>query len=64
MRIFNGFEEFPPSARRSMSATGSRWRRTVINKFACDLWRTADPQRSETRTGEMPGGKTIAYGLL
>ena len=66
MRIFNGFEELKAAVGTEVGV--SDWIEVTqdrINKFAeatCDeQWIHVDQERAE---GEMPGGKTIAHGLL
>src|SRR5205809_8009692 len=66
MRIFNGFEELKGAV--GMEVGVSDWTEVTqdrINKFAeatCDeQWIHVDQERAKA---EMPGGKTIAHGLL
>jgi acyl dehydratase len=66
MRVFNGFEELKAAVGTEVGV--SDWIEVTqerINKFAdatCDeQWIHVDQERAKT---EMPGGKTIAHGLL
>ena len=66
MRIFNGFEELKAAVGTEVGV--SDWIEVTqdrINKFAeatCDeQWIHVDQERAKA---EMPGGKTIAHGLL
>jgi len=66
MRIFNGFEEIKAAVGKEVGA--SDWIEITqdrINKFAeatCDeQWIHVDQDRAKQ---ELPGGKTIAHGLL
>src|SRR6201990_1999064 len=66
MRIFNGFDELKATVGKEVGV--SDWIEITqdrINKFAdatCDeQWIHVDQERAKT---EMPGGKTIAHGLL
>src|SRR4051794_24727207 len=66
MRIFNGFEELKAAVGTEVGV--SDWidvTQERINKFAeatCDeQWIHVDQERAKA---EMPGGKTIAHGLL
>ena len=66
MRIFNGFDEIKSAVGTEVGA--SEWIEIAqdrINKFAeatCDeQWIHVDHERAKT---ELPGGKTIAHGLL
>jgi acyl dehydratase len=66
MRIFNGFDEIKSAVGTEIGA--SEWIEITqdrINKFAeatCDeQWIHIDQNRAEA---ELPGGKTIAHGLL
>src|ERR1043166_6944675 len=66
MRIFNGFEELKAAVGTEVGV--SDWIEITqdrIDKFAeatCDeQWIHVDQERAKT---EMPGGKTIAHGLL
>jgi acyl dehydratase len=66
MRIFNGFDEIKAAVGTEVGA--SEWIEITqdrISKFAeatCDeQWIHVDPDRAKQ---EMPGGKTIAHGLL
>ena len=66
MRIFNGFDELKSAVGTEVGT--SDWIEITqdrINKFAeatCDeQWIHVDPDRAKQ---EMPGGKTIAHGLL
>ena len=66
MRIFNGFEELKAAVGTEVGV--SDWIEITqdrINKFAdatCDeQWIHVDQERAKA---EMPGGKTIAHGLL
>jgi acyl dehydratase len=66
MRIFNGFDELKAAVGTEIGV--SDWIEVTqdrINKFAeatCDeQWIHVDQERAEA---EMPGGKTIAHGLL
>jgi acyl dehydratase len=66
MRIFNGFDEIRSAVGQEIGA--SEWVEITqdrINKFAdatCDeQWIHVDQERAEK---ELPGGRTIAHGLL
>lgn len=66
MRVFNGFDEIRAAAGRQVGV--SDWIEITqerINKFAeatCDeQWIHVDQERAKQ---ELPGGKTIAHGLL
>ena len=66
MRIFNGFDEIKAAVGKEIGA--SEWIEITqdrINKFAeatCDeQWIHVDQERAKQ---ELPGGKTIAHGLL
>ena len=66
MRVFNGFEELKAAVGTEVGV--SDWIEVTqdrINKFAeatCDeQWIHVDQERAKA---EMPGGKTIAHGLL
>ena len=65
MRVFNGFEELKAAVGRIGVSDWIEVTQDRINKFAdatCDeQWIHVDQERAKA---EMPGGKTIAHGLL